>query len=128
MNREQKVENPLAAVEEGKKLRHPSGDQGKRRLSPDEVDRLKAERVQEKLAALPGWELASDGKGIHRVRQFPDARAAGAYVGFVHSLAGVRGQRAEITLSGRQVVVILRGRSQNRGVPEQALDFAKDLG
>jgi pterin-4a-carbinolamine dehydratase len=129
MSKVQIVETPSAAVEESKKLRHPSGEQGKRRrLSPEEVERLKAERVQEKLAALPAWRLTSDGNSVRRTWEFRDAYAAATYVGFVHALAGASGQWADITLSGRQVVVTLRGRTQTQGGLEQALDFAKDLG
>src|SRR4030095_29247 len=57
---------------------HPQGVQ----------ERLKAERVQEELKAMPGWRLASGGKAIHRAKAFPTAEVARLYSTFVTGYAG----------------------------------------
>jgi pterin-4a-carbinolamine dehydratase len=123
-----KQKSETVARSTGKKLRHPSGEQQKAGLpGVSRQNRLKAERVQEKLLALPGWQLALDGKGVHRAWEFPEARVASAHAAFVNDLAEAEGRAAEITLSGPRVLVVLRGRSRS-GVTAELLRFAKVLG
>lgn len=76
-------------------------------LSP--AARLKAERVQEALKRLPGWELAAGGQEIVRTRRFKDAVGARAFVGLVCRLSSGQKQPVRIRLAGEQVVVTLKG-------------------
>ena len=76
-------------------------------LSP--VARLKAERVQEALKRLPGWELDAGGQEIVRARKFKDAVGARAFVGLVCRLSSGQRQPVRIRLSGERVVVTLKG-------------------
>lgn len=93
--------------------------------------RLKSERVQEELKAMPGWGLAGEGKAIDRVREFPDHRIAHAFAGYVADAAAAAGQPVWITQSGRQLVITLRGKARNGGygdLTESTLAFARRLG
>ena len=89
--------------------------------------RLKAERVQQRLKAMPGWRLAAGGKTIDRLRQFPTPRAAAAFAGFLSELAADTGQPLGIELSGKHVTITVRARSGS-DLTEAALDFAQALG
>lgn len=93
--------------------------------------RLKAERVQDELKSMPGWKLLPDGKGIDRVRDFPDMAVAAAYVGFAEKLA----QRSKLPLSvymlGGHVLVTVRGpkdRGRYNRVNDTMLELARQLG
>lgn len=100
---------------------HPQGVQ----------ERLKAERVQEELKAMPGWRLASGGKAIHRAKAFPTAEVARLYGTFVTGYAGALGLPVLTSSSGGQVVVILHApRSHGRigQLTESVLDLARRLG
>lgn len=108
-----------------KKLRHPSGEQRTTRPRRGE-NRLKAERVQEELRAMPGWRLAPDGRSLHRHWEFPDSRVASAHAAFVNDLSSDHGRAVAINLSGRRVLVVLRG-SRRGGITEAMLGFAKVL-
>jgi pterin-4a-carbinolamine dehydratase len=126
MTTKQKSETAVRST--GKKLRPPSGEPQKVGLpGGSRQNRLKAERVQEELRALPGWQLALDGKGVHRAWEFSEARVASAHAAFVNDLAEAEGRAAEITLSGSRVLVVLQGRSRS-GVTAELLRFAKVLG
>ena len=46
-------------------------------------ERLKAERVQQRLKRLQRWKIKAEGKFIDRVRQFPDALVAASYLAFI---------------------------------------------
>lgn len=76
-------------------------------LSP--VARLKAERVQEALKRLPGWELAAGGQEIVRTRKFKEPVGARAFVGLVCRLSSGQRQPVRIRLAGERVVVMLKG-------------------
>src|SRR5262245_41971547 len=60
---------------------------------------LKAERVQERLAAMPGWKLLG-GRTLGRVREFPDAGLAAIYAGFLTRYAINAGHPLAIQLRG----------------------------
>ena len=90
--------------------------------------RLKAERVQEKLRAVPGWRLLAGGKAVDRVREFQDPRVAAAWAQFVHLYAERAGLPAEVTVSGARVLVILRDRIHRGALSDAVLDSVKDLG
>jgi len=103
------------------------GDAAKPRL-PGVEQRLKSERVQEGLAALPGWRLHPSGKALHRSREFflPGEAAKWAY--FAAELAASQHQRVQLQLAGARVVVTLYGPKGAGGVTETLLGFARQLG
>ena len=109
----------------GTKLRRPP--------KPPEllIGKLKSERVEELLKALPGWELF-EGGGIQRKRKFPSARVAGLYAGFVADFASSRRQSALVTLSGKNLVVTLLGTPLRNGrfggLTESVFTLARHLG
>jgi pterin-4a-carbinolamine dehydratase len=111
----------------GTKLRRPP--------KPPEIlvaGKLKSERVEELLKAMPGWQLSTDGRAIYRARKFPSARVAGLYAGFVTDYASSRRQGALVTLSGKQMVVTLPGTplrgSRFGGLTESVFALARQLG
>jgi pterin-4a-carbinolamine dehydratase len=73
------------------------------------VMRLKPERVQELLNALPGWRLRQDGWGLENVRSFTSGKAARSFVGHVCKLAESRRQPVNVRLAGKQVSITLQG-------------------
>lgn len=138
----QQTQNVAAESSQAKKLRHPSGEQSKRSSSARKdrraqrwlelEEKLKAERVQDKLRAMPGWSVsARSRRSLERVWELPDNRIAMAFVQLVNELATHHRMTAVVRLAGAQVGVTLRGRSgrgANAGVTDTMLDFAKMLG
>src|SRR5688572_30581369 len=106
----------------GTKLRRPPRRPGK----------LKSERVEEMLRAMPDWSLSATGKAIQRTRKFPSARVAGLYAGYVADFASTRRQGAQVLLSGRQVVLTLPGvplrNGRFGGLTEKVFALAQQLG
>jgi pterin-4a-carbinolamine dehydratase len=99
--------------------------------SPEAVQaRLKAERVQEKLATMPGWRLTDGGTAITRVHVFPQTRVATVYAAYVTEFAAVMQLLVSVLLSGNRAVVTLKGvrRGRGREVTDTMLDFATVLG
>jgi pterin-4a-carbinolamine dehydratase len=96
------------------------------------IGKLKSERVEELLKAMPGWALSTGGSAIHRTRKFPSARVAGLYAGFVADFASSRRQGAQVILSGKQMVVTLPGTPLRSGrfggLTESVFALARQLG
>jgi pterin-4a-carbinolamine dehydratase len=95
------------------------------------VTGLKAERVQELLRALPGWELASSGRAIDRVRVFSDPAVAEAYALYVARLARSKRQAVAIDHASSQVIVTIYGQMHEvciSELSESAFDLAADIG
>jgi len=92
--------------------------------------RLKAERVQLRLKRMQGWTMLAEGKAIHRVRKFPDALVAASYLGFASLLARQVNQPLRVSVVGGTMVLALTGRSKgpNKGITEEVLDLAEQLG
>ena len=93
--------------------------------------RLKAERVQEKLRALPGWRLVPGGKAVDRVREFQDPQSAVAYASFLAEIASRSQQPIGIDLTGTRVGITLWTKPQHGrrvGLTEAVLNFARTLG
>jgi len=93
--------------------------------------RLKSERVQEALAAMPEWQQLPDGLSLQRVRQFPQAAAAKAYV--VYALETATAFKLPISLqwADRQLVITLRGftqKSRQSGITMTMVHLAAALG
>ena len=87
---------------------------------------LKAERVQERLAAMPGWSLLGP-KSLGRLREFPDSSLAAIYAGFLTRYALNTGHPLAIQVRGTRVRLIVRPRA-GCGLTEETLDFAQALG
>ena len=90
-------------------------------------ERLKAERVQQRLQGMTGWRLCPGGKSIDRLRQFPNAQVAADFAGFLARFAADTGQPIGVELAGKHVTIAVRAR-QGSGLTETALDFAQTLG
>jgi pterin-4a-carbinolamine dehydratase len=92
--------------------------------------RLKAERVQLRLKRMQGWKVLAQGKAIDRVRQFPDALVAASYLGFASLLARTMNQPLRVSMVGSAMVLALTGRSRGpeKGITEEVLDLAEQLG
>jgi hypothetical protein len=105
----------------------PAAPRKVRRKPP--VMKLKAERVQEELAAM-GWKADPAVRTFARALKFPAARVAGAYAVYVSELAEKSGQPCSVTQSGKQVTVTLLSRSRKGrmgGWSKAVLAFAKRL-
>jgi pterin-4a-carbinolamine dehydratase len=92
--------------------------------------RLKSERVQSRLKRMQGWKMQAGGKAIDRARQFPDALVAASYLAFASLLARQAGQPLRVSANGGTIVIALTGRSKglNKGITEEVLDLAEQLG
>ena len=112
----------IAVIRTEVRLRRPPRPSG---------EKLKPERVQEELAAMPGWELTA-GRYIGRSFRFASERAADAYAAFVSSSARDVGQPVRLQLSGCNLDVELYSpplRNGSHGPLTMAvLDFARKLG
>jgi pterin-4a-carbinolamine dehydratase len=92
--------------------------------------RLKAERVQDRLTRMPGWRMTGRGRSLSRVREFPDAPTAAAYAGYLTQLAVQRGQPLSVELTEASVTVTVRGKAHRglrAGLTEDDLEFARSL-
>lgn len=91
--------------------------------------RLKAERVEERLRPMSGWE--KKGGIIDRARMFPSMEAASLYGTYVLWLAGKAGIPVGVELAEDGLLVTLRARRRKGGqaeFTEGLLDFAELLG
>ena len=97
---------------------------------PVELSRLKAERVQEELKTMPGWQLTADGEAIDRIREFPTKDLAVVYVNFVAMMASLQEQPLDLSLWTNVVIVALSAELApgHREVTQEVLDFARMLG
>ena len=98
---------------------------------PSVRQRLKAERVQEMLQAMPSWRLLEGGKSIDRAFLFPSPQVAGAYSAFVLSYASAAGHAVNLDHQKSQVVVTLtapRTKGRQGDLTEDILTFARNLG
>lgn len=125
-----KAERVQKSVSKKKRLPLPDDPLGSKALHKAQ-DRLKAERVQERLKRLPGWKLQPGGQAIDRVLEFPDGVVAAAFASFAATLATRSGQGLRLSVQGGQVLLVLPGRPRRRGgakVTEEMLDLAELLG
>lgn len=91
--------------------------------------RLKAERVQEALKAMPGWKLTAGDTAIDRVYSFTTSAFASAFAAYVTEAARLSERPVDLSLAGATLVVTLSAplRGGGRGVTEDVLTFAKQL-
>ena len=67
--------------------------------------RLKSERIQSQITALPGWEI--EGESIRRTYKFPNFRSALAFVQFVGELAEAQDHHPDIDVRYSKVTLTL---------------------
>ena len=101
-------------------------------LKPERVQlRVRRERAQQQVKAMPGWQLASDAKAMHRAKEFPTPEIASLFSTFVTGFAAELALPVAVSHSGGRVMVTLTARP-NRGrlvvVTDAVLDFARRLG
>jgi len=92
---------------------------------------LKAERVQLALKAIPDWKQQPDGESLQRVRQFPQAASAKAYVGYALEVASAFKLPVSLQWADRQLVITLRGfsqKSRQNGLTTAMVNLATALG
>lgn len=110
----------------------PTGGLGPRLLQlPSRNRKLKPERVQLYLNAMPGWRLMPGDSAIGRVRDFATADAAAAWAQFVAELAHQQGHAYTLERSGNRIAVTLyeAGRAgRASGVTMAVLQTGKTLG
>ncbi len=90
------------------------------------VERLKAERVQEKLAALPGWRLSSDEEAITRAFHFDSVGPPLVFAALVGALAAEVGHYPAQTIVRQTVHCHLTTREVG-GVTEKDLELARRI-
>ena len=89
--------------------------------------RLKAERVQELLKA--GWQVVRGGWSIRRILDLPDARVISAYAAYVTEHAAALRLPVEVQLTNQQIVVTLQVFTRrNERISDSMLGFAGALG
>lgn len=94
------------------------------------LERLKAERVEDRLRSAPLWRLSRGSGFLRRTRSFPTPEEAALYRDFVESLSKTRGVPVRLKLKGRRVEVVLHGEKTRRGwtpLTDEQLDFAVAL-
>lgn len=70
---------------------------------PPPDGRLKAERVQQELAALPYWALEENGTALTRSFRFKSTAAPFAFAAFVGTLAAESGHFPVVTIVNRSL-------------------------
>jgi hypothetical protein len=106
--------------------------QSKKRLpAPILLGRLKAERIEQPLAAakvleamngLPGWGLSPKAFHLYRVFHFPGGAEAQAFADYLQHMG--RRLKVQMVVTIEKERVYLKVRGKNGGVPEYLLDFA----
>ena len=88
---------------------------------------LKAERVQQQIARLLGWQEREGVGGIHRAREFASYLEAEAFSAFVFKLAGRRRQAVTVSQAGKKVSITLSP-GRTAGLTDAVYDLACALG
>jgi pterin-4a-carbinolamine dehydratase len=97
------------------------------------TNRLKSERVQEMLTAMPAWTfLPPEGEAINRVFRLPSAKVASAFAEYVSAYAEAVGHNAYLEISEDTAVDLtligptVRGRCG--ALTEEIVAFAQQFG
>jgi pterin-4a-carbinolamine dehydratase len=117
--------NGSGTVEEPPIGTPPAGEGGE-----PAVQRLKSERVQEELKAMPAWELAHEEKAIERAKSFPTPEVAALYTAYVTGYAAAAGFAVTVNVTGGQVCVTVYAPQINGcagELTESVLGFARQL-
>lgn len=106
--------------------------ESKKRLpAPILLGRLKAERIEQPLAAakvleamhgLPGWGLSPKAFHLYRAFHFPSNQEAQAYFDFLQHMGRGLKVRMRVVVEDDRVFLTVRGR--RGGIPAYLLDFA----
>jgi len=97
------------------------------------TNRLKAERVQERLRRMPGWRLVPGGRAIDRVKDLGNAESAADFAGFVLRKAARDKQVVRVEIQGTRLLLSVLSPTPSRArngvwVTDHQLDFAATLG
>jgi pterin-4a-carbinolamine dehydratase len=98
---------------------------------PEVQERLKSERVQEELKAMPAWQLAHEEKAIECVKTFPTPEVAALYAAYAARYGTAAGYSVTVSISGGQVCVTVFAPQVNGctgDLTESVLAFARQLG
>ena len=93
------------------------------------VQRLKSERVQEELKAMPAWQLAHE-KAIESVKTFPTPEVAALYAAYAARYGTAAGYSVTVSISGGQVCVSVYAQETDVCLGELSLPvlaFARQL-
>jgi hypothetical protein len=115
----------------GKRDQDPEALVAQGGVDPDVAARLKAERVQEMLRAMPEWQVTLEGKAINRVKAFPTPAVAALYGGYVIGLAGALDLPVTVSVAGGQVLVTLNEHRECGHLvelTEMVVGFAQQIG
>jgi pterin-4a-carbinolamine dehydratase len=100
--------------------------------APGSVDeKLKSERVQEMLQAMPAWSLLQGSEAIGRTFQFPSKRVAAKFADYVSTYAEEEGHPVNLEVSKVEVSLTLTGpkeRGRYGELTEEIVTFAQKLG
>ncbi len=98
---------------------------------PEVQERLKSERVQEELRAMPAWQLAHEEKAIESVKTFPTPEVAALYAAYAARYGTAAGYPVTVSISGGQVCVTVFAPQVNGcagDLTESVLAFARQVG
>lgn len=90
------------------------------------LGRLKAERVQLALLALPGWKLLPGGAVIARIFEFSEPAALPFFAAFAGTLAQETGRRLAVTID-RQRLECQLTTPEAAGVTQEDLELARRI-
>ena len=88
--------------------------------------KLKPERVQLTLKAMPGWRLAAGGNALLMTRSFTAAGEAAKLAAFVAALAAAEPHALTLGVTAHRVTLRLQ-RSNRNGIDRPLLDFARRI-
>ena len=89
-------------------------------------DGMKAERVQEPIETIPGWEIVDEGKALRRTYRFPGFRASVAFVAYVAELAEVADHHPDIDIRYSKVTLTLTTHSEG-GLTDKDFALARQI-
>src|SRR5262245_33883449 len=94
-------------------------------------EKLKSERVQEMLRAMPAWALLPGSAALGRTFQFPSKRVAAKFAEYVSTYAAEEGHHINLDVSRVEVSLTVTGPKQ-RGrygeLTEEIVAFAQKFG
>lgn len=100
-------------------------------VNPPVSQRLKSERVQDELKAMPGWRFLPQDLAIDRAFAFPSPQVASAFAGYASAFAAALGHPINLSIHRNEVVLTLTG-PKRKGRPgdltEALLAFARKVG
>jgi pterin-4a-carbinolamine dehydratase len=99
---------------------------GRLRRPPRPGGKLKPERVQLMLRAMPGWRLSARGNALLLARSFTTAGEAAKLAAFVAALAAAECHALTLGVTAHRVTLRLQ-RSNRNGIDRPLLDFARRI-